>query len=232
MFRVRPALLIVALGASFARGDVVTTLSGSSLVVTGDSSSNALTIEPALDGVTVVGLYGTLVDGSSEVTFPGVRRLTVKLRKGSDRLTLTQVTLPQGIDSVELDDVRGGAVRIRTGNGNDWVSFFGPSSFDGLSVETSNGNDWVWVEGAWVSGDLDIDTGADDDDVTIVATLVTDDLDIHQGNDDDVLVLADVTVDDDTHLDGENGDDVLFFDGYIWFGDDLDIDGFNDGWWW
>jgi hypothetical protein len=240
MFRVRLALLIVALGASFARGDVVTTLSGSSLVVTGDSSPDALTIQGTSDGITVAGLYGTLVDGSSEVTFSGVRRLTVKLGKGSDSLTVTQVNLPDGLairlggghDSVELDEVRSGAVRIRTGDGDDAVGFFGPSSFDSVSVQTSNGRDWIWVDGAWVAGDLDIDTGADDDDVTIVATQVADDIHVHQGNDDDFLVLADVTVDDDTHLDGENGDDVLIFDGFIWFGDDLDIDGFGDDWWW
>jgi hypothetical protein len=240
MLRARAALLIVALGASLARGDVVSTLSGSSLVVTGDTSGNTLTIEGTVDGLTVTGLYGTLVDGSSEVTFSGVQRLTVKMRKGSDRLTLTQLTLPgkldvrlgKGHDSVELDDVRSGAVFIRTGDGDDAVGFFGPSSFDSVSVQTSNGRDWIWVEGAWVAGDLDIDTGADDDDVTIVATQVADDIHVHQGNDDDFLVLADVTVDDDTHLDGENGDDFLVFDGYLWFGDDLDIDGFGDNWWW
>jgi hypothetical protein len=240
MFRVRPWVLLVALGACVARADVVTTVSGSSLVVTGDSSPNAVAIEPALDGVTVVGFDGTLVDGSSEgITVPGVRRLTVKLGKGSDRLTLTHVTLPDGLDlrlgrgndSVWLDDVDGGASRIQTGNGHDAVSVF-DVSLNRLSVQTSNGFDFVELDRAWVSGDLDVDTGSDDDDVTIVATHIGDDVHVELGNDDDFALLADVAVDDDVEIDGEDGDDDLVFAGYIWIEDDLDVDGFGDDWWW
>src|SRR6185436_20161119 len=120
MLRVRSWVLLVALGASVARADVVTTLSGSSLVVSGDGSANAVAIEPGLDGVTVVGFDGTLVDGSSQgVTVPGVRRLT--LPDGLD------LRLGRGNDSVWIDDVDVGAARIQTGNGNDAVSVFDAS---------------------------------------------------------------------------------------------------------
>jgi len=241
MLRVRSSLLMIGLGACIARGDVVTTVSGSKLVVTGDSSPNAVAIEPALDGIAVVGLDGTLVDGSSEgVTVAGVQRLTVKLRNGNDRVTLTQVTFSNGLDlrlrrgndSVVIDQVSGGSARIQTGNGYDAVRVFGPSRFNSLSVQTSNGNDLIVLDGVSISGDLDIDTGSEDDGVEIVGTWVDNDMDVRLGNDDDFLVLADVAVNDDTDLDGENGDDALVFSGYIWFGDDLDIDGFGDDWWW
>jgi hypothetical protein len=38
-------------------------------------------------------------------------------------------------------------------------------------------------------------------------------------------------VDDDTDVDGESGDDAVVFAGYVWIGDDLDVDGFDDVWW-
>ena len=240
MFPIRRALPIVVFAASSAWGDVVTTLTGSSLVVTGDRSADAVTIEEAPGGLTVTGFGGTLVDGSSDVvTIPGVERLTVKLGDGNDRLTLTNVTLPRGFDlrlgrgndSVFVERASAGSSRIRTGNGYDDVIVFGVSRFDSLAVETSNGNDFVEVDDTFVSGDLKIDTGSDEDDVTVFATEVGNDMHMRLGNDDDVLVLVDVVIDDDTKLDGENGDDALFFDGYLWFGDDLDIDGFDDDGW-
>ena len=242
MPRLRSSLLIIALGAALAHADVTTTLSGSSLVVTGDSSPDVVTIAGAPDGIVVSGSNGTLVDGSAVgVSVPGVEKLTVKLRQGDDRLTLMNVTLSQGItvrlgrgnDSVEFDEVYGGAVTIQTGNGYDGVFVYGPSTLNNLWVGTSNGDDLVVVGGTWVRGDVNIDTGADDDQVHVVATQIGDDLDVHMGNDDDVLVLEDVTVDDHAHLDGDDGNDALFLYGYLWFGDDLDIDGFgDDDWWW
>jgi hypothetical protein len=232
---------IVTLAASVAGADVVTSVSGSAAVLTGDESPNALVIEPASDGIVVTGRGGTLVDGSADgVTLSGVRRLTVKLGSGADEITLTNVSLPDGLnlrlgrgnDDVVLDGVRAGATRIRTGNGYDFVSVFGPSRLDRLAIETSNGRDVVDVDGASIFGDLDVDAGSGDDDVTIVATQVSDDVRVRLGNDDDFLAIADVVVDDDTDVDGESGDDALVFAGYVWIGDDLDVDGFDDVWWW
>jgi len=241
VFRVHASLLIVALAASIARGDVTTTLSGSSLVVIGDTSSDSVSIEGVADGVTVAGLEGTLVNDSSQaVTVSGVEKLTVKLGDGADRLRLMHLTLPHGLvvrlgrgnDSVELDQVSTGTASIRSGYGNDAVFIYGPSTFDLLSVQTSRGNDLVVVSGVWVRGNLGVDTGSDSDQVNIIATQVGSNLYVHLGNDDDFAVLQDITVYGDTDLDGGNGDDVLVFAGYVWFGDDPDIDGFGDNWWW
>jgi hypothetical protein len=222
-------------------GDVTTTVTGSKLVVTGDDRADTVLIEPAADGVAVVGLDGTLVDGSSEgVTVPGVRRLVVKLHEGPDRLTLRDLDLPDGIDlrvgrgndGVLLDRVDAGATNIQTGDGHDAVEIFGPSTLKRLSVLTSADYDLVELDRVWVPGDVDIDTGSEPDDVTIVATEVGDDVDVDLGNDDDFLLIADVAIYDDTDLDGDDGDDVLVLAGYVWFEDDLDIDGFDDDWWW
>ena len=66
-----------------------------------------------------------------------------------------------------------------------------------------------------------MNAGADDDDV-----------DVHLGDGDDDVVLDDVAFHEDTHLDGEDGDDDVFFYGYTWFGDGLELDGFGDDDWW
>lgn len=235
------ALLVAGLGAVAARADVVITVAGSKVTLVGDDGADDVAIEPDGDGIAVVGLGGTLVDGSGErVTLPGVRRLVVKLHEGPDRLTLTGVRLPDGIDlrlgrgndDVLLDRVDAGKARIQTGGGYDAVRVYGPSTLNQLSVATGSDWDFVVLDGVWVPGDLTVDTGTEDDDVTIFATEVGDDVDVDLGNDDDVLVLADVVIDDDTDLDGDDGDDLLVLSGYVWFEDDLDVDGFGDDWWW
>src|SRR5262245_770487 len=137
------ALLVVALGATLARADVATSFDGSHLVVTGDGSPDDVSIDGGPDGIAVTGLDGTLVDGSSRpVIVSGVQRLTVKLKGGSDRLTIQHLTIPHrldvrvggGNDGVELDDVRAGATRISTENGSDWVNVLDSSRLKSLTV--------------------------------------------------------------------------------------------------
>jgi len=237
----RATLVLIALGASIARGDVVTSLSGPELLVTGDSAPNAIAITPAVGGIAVTGFDGTLVDGgSASVTFTGVQRLSVKLMQADDRVLVSQVTLAgslyvgvgKGNDSVELDQVFAGAVRIQTSKGYDAVRIFGPSRFDSLTVQLGTGADLLVVQAVDVGGDLTAIAGGDDDDVSIAGVTVYHDLDVHLGNGDDFLSVGDVAIGDDTHLAGDD-DDVLVLYGYLWFEDELDIDGFGiDDWWW
>jgi hypothetical protein len=236
------AVLIVALPLAIARADVVTSLSGSQLIVTGDASPDAIEITPALDGLVVAGAYGTLVDGSDRsAIFPGVERLTIKLKQGDDRVTITDVALSgklyvsggKGNDSVELDQVSAGTVKVETNGGYDDVRIFGPSYFDSLLVQTGSEGDLVVVQWLDVGGDLVVVAGDDDDDVEIAGVNVYDDLDVHLGNGDDFMALGDTAVDDDTHLDGGDDDDELVLYGYLWFADGFDADHFgDDGWWW
>lgn len=236
------AAMLVSLGAADALADVTTRVVGTKLVITGDRDPNAIAIQPAGDGgITVVGQGTTLVDGSSVgTTVPGVTRLVVKLRHGGDLVTVTQVTLREGIvirlgkgnDTVLLDRVDAGATRVRTGGGHDAVRVYGPSRHRHLSVLTSRGFDWVDVQDAWIPGDLYVDTGSEDDVVSLFLTDVGDDAAVYLGSDEDVLYLTDVWVYDDTDLDGDDGDDWLFFAGYVWFDDEVDIDGFGDDDWW
>ncbi len=236
------ALCVVASGASFAAADVTTQLDGSKLVVSGDDTPNALQIDAVPEGIRVLGTDGTLVDGSAlGVVVPGVERLVVKLGRANDRLTIQDLTLAKkldvrlgrGSDTLVMYGVQAGPTHVRSGNGDDWIEIDGPSRMKSLSIETSVGWDTVVIDDAWIPGDLYVDTGTDDDEVWIGDTEVGDDVDVKLGNDDDLLALADVSFDDDTHLDGENGDDALWLDGYVWFNDELDVDGFgDDDWWW
>ena len=239
----RAILIVFAFATTtFARADVTTSLSGSTLVVTGDDMADAIQLESAADGVSLVGVDGTLVDGSSaSITIPGVQRLTVKLGQGADRLTIRHLDLPKkldvhagrGNDRVVLDGVRAGWTHIVTNDGNDRVSITEASRFTRLVVDTGDGDDLVLLDTVRVSAGLDVITRAGDDDVEIVATDVGDDVDVELGDDDDDVVLADVVFHDDTDLDGGSGDDEAFFYGDVWIGDDLDLDGFGaDGWWW
>jgi hypothetical protein len=236
---IRLCAFVVLFGASLVRADVVTSLSGSHLVVTGDASADRVVIGPAPDGVTVAGVDGTLVDGSSAaVTVPGVQRLTVKLGRGADRLTIGSISLAKkldvrlgrGNDRVALDGVQAGATRIRSENGHDDVSIAGRASFKRLSVQAGSGRDSVSIDGAFVRRELAVDAGDGNDLVSIVATEVIDDVDVHLGDDDDACLLADVILHDDVHLDGDDGEDEAFFDGYVWVEDEFDVDGFGVIW--
>jgi hypothetical protein len=239
MFRAIGTVLVLLFAVSPARADVVTAVSGTQLTVTGDSSPNDVDVGSAPDGgVTVTGRNGTLVDGSANgVTVPGVLRLVVKLGKGSDYLMVTNVDFPDGLnirmgngnDTVILDGVTGGLASIRTGYGDDAVGVFYPTRLKQLGVNTSTGWDSVFVQGAWITGDLDVDTGSGCDAVSITGTEVDYDMNVELGNDDDYVELVDVAVGDDVELDGQNGDNFVVFAGYIWIGDDLDLDGFDDG---
>jgi hypothetical protein len=235
------SLAAVVLASTLAHADVVTSLSGVQLLLTGDASPDSITVTPALDGLTVTGFDGTLVDGSTEgLTFSGVHGLVVKLMQGNDRLTIRQVDLPgklfigagKGNDAVQLDQVFAGAVRIQTSKGYDAVWIYGPSYFDSLSVQMGVGSDLLVVGGVTVGGDLDVVAGGDDDDVSIAGVDVYDDLDVHLGEGDDFLSLGDVFVGNETHLDGDDGDDGFVLYGYLWFDDGIDVDGFGGDWWW
>lgn len=226
-----------------ARGDVVTSLAGTQLTVTGDDTPDAVDIEPSPGGLSVTGFAGTLVDGSTlPATFAGVTRLTVKLGPGADTLTIRQVTLDgplklglgRGNDAVELDQVFAHKLGIRTSKGYDAVRIYGPSRLGSVSIQSGSGNDLVVLDGASVEGRLDVDAGADDDDVNVVATRVTGDVDLHLDDGDDVLVVGDVTFEDDAHFAGGHGEDVLVLYGYVWIWNDVDVDDFgdDDSWWW
>ncbi len=240
------AFVMLVIGAAAARADVVSSLQGSHLYLTGDASPDSIEITPADGSIEVTGFDGTLVDGSSDaVTFDGVRRITIRLMQGADRLLMTWVTLPgvldigmgKGDDLVDLDEVYAGPLRIATSQGYDVVNVFGPSYFESLLIRTGSGNDLTVVEAVSVDGSFDIISGNDEDDVSIAGIDVYDDLDVRLGNGDDLLWFGDAFVAEDTDLDGQSGDDWLDLFGYIDLWEDVDIDGFGDdccccGWWW
>jgi hypothetical protein len=234
-------LALAFAAASLAWADVSTTVSGGALLVTGDDSADRIRIGSASDGVTVAGEDGTLVDGTTEVTIPGVQDLKVTLKRGRDHVTIEDLQLANGLDvhsgngndRVVLDAVRAGWTRIVTGLGFDGVRVIRFSRLGNLRVDTGGHSDVVSLDEVSVRHDLDVTTRGGDDYVEMVDTDVGDDVDVDLGDDDDDVVLADVTVDDDMHLDGDDGGDEAFFYSDVWWGGVLDLDGFDDDvWWW
>jgi hypothetical protein len=234
-------LALAFAAASLAWADVSTTVSGTTLLVTGNDSADLIRIGSASDGVTVAGEDGTLVDGTTQVTIPGVQDLKVTLKRGRDHVTIEDLQLDNGLevhsgsgnDRVALNAVHAGWTRIVTGLGFDRVKVIGFSRLGNLRVDTGGHGDVVRLDEVWVRSDLDVTTRGGDDYVEMVDTYVGDDVDVDLGDDDDDVVLADVTVDDDMHLDGDDGEDDAFFYGDVWWGGVLDLDGFDDdGWWW
>jgi hypothetical protein len=236
----RVVIAFLAFGASLAGADVAASLSGSMLKIEGDASPDTIVIQAVPGGgVVVSGREGTLVNGSAlDVPVVGATRLRARLRGGADRLTLVDVTFDDGIgirlgdgnDAVVLERAHAGATRIRTGDGWDLVGVYGPSRLRHLSVLTARSPDSVVVDGISIRGNLYVDAGSEDDDVSVVFTEIGNDARIFLGSDEDLLFMADVAVYDDTDLDGEDGDDWLGLAGYIWFDDELDIDGFDGDW--
>jgi hypothetical protein len=234
------AVLVLALAARAAHGDVVTEFDGTRLLVSGDEQPDTVTLDPTPGGILLTGTNGTLVDGGlAPVLVSGVRRVALELHGGSDRVTVNAVDLPDGIgmrlgdgdDEVVVNGAFLGKTKIRTGNGNDaiWIA---DTRAERLYAQTNRGWDSVVVHDSWIPGDLQVSTGSDEDYVEITATEVGNDARMRLGNDDDDLFLADISFDDDTSLDGSSGANGLFFAGYVWFGDELDIRDFGDDWWW
>jgi hypothetical protein len=237
------ALAILVTVAGAARADVVSSLQGSHLFLTGDAAPDSIEITPSDGSIAVTGFDGTLVDGSSgAATFGGVRRITIRLMQGADRVLMTWVTLPgvldigmgKGNDVVELDEVWAGPLRIATSQGYDLVNVFGPSFFESVSIRTGNGGDVVTVEATGTGGSFDVIAGEGDDDVSIAAIDVYDDVHVKLGGGGDALWFGDAFVAEDTHLDGGSGDNWLDLFGYLDLWDDVDIDRFDDDWccWW
>lgn len=239
----RFTLALLLLGAGVARADVVTALSGSHLRITGDDSPDAIAITPGdQGGVTVTGFDGTLVDGSSDaITFFGVRSVTVRLMHGADHVAVAwlgfrgtlDIGMGKGNDTVDLDEVVGGTLKIATSQGYDVVNLFGPSYFDWARIRTGSGSDLITVDGVAVGSDLYVVAGRDDDDVVLEGIEIYDDVDVHLSDGDDVLWFGYAEVWDDTDLDGDGGDNWLDLYGYVDLWGDVDFDDFeDDDWWW
>lgn len=118
-------------------GNVLVSQKGTSVSITGDDGSNEIAIIPGplANTVTIVGLNGTLVNGTTSANASNaVKTFKINLGDGNDNLRIDDVTLP--------------ALTMNLGNGNDVLEF---ERHDDLGIKTTingkanikggNGND-------------------------------------------------------------------------------------------
>src|SRR6185369_13366303 len=88
-------ILSVCAGRVWALGSVRANVSGDKLTITGDDAPNAVQVIPGVgpDAFVVVGLEATVVNGALSATFSGVKKLSIDVKGGADRVELTDVVL-------------------------------------------------------------------------------------------------------------------------------------------
>ena len=236
------AALLVVLGAADARalGDVTATVTSGKLTVTGDDAPNAVQV---LAGVgpgafIVAGIDGTLVNGSLSTTVSGVKKLSIDMKDGVDRVELLDVVL-DGSLLVNLGDgsdsfvMQGGRVRtkaeIKGGKESDDIRIRQGARFgDHLFVRGGKKIDTIVVTDASIGGDSEIKGGGGNDTITVQFTTLDDgaNLVVGGGDGDDHTLLTENAFEHVQVYMGD-GDDELQIEGCDFEGE-LRAEG-NDG---
>lgn len=167
-------------------GSVTATFSQGSLLLSGDTAANDVSIQIGTvpNQVSIIGNNGTQINGPSTGTVTG--SLTIDLGAGDDTVTWTgeqdwpsphsklnlaqlRIVTGDGADAVIVEDVRvQGSLVIDTGRGDDSVGI-GNLWAGSVSVTTGDGNDQVGFGGLegpdvpdplLINGSFTIDTGA------------------------------------------------------------------------
>jgi hypothetical protein len=154
--RLRSARLVVETLESRCTpaGHVAAVLSGSTLVITGDATDNAIQVEDSTGGVLVSGLSGTLINGINSQTFSGVSSLRIQMNQGNDVVYLGGI----GWHCIEEGDVNlcvgiggsltlSGSLSVDLGAGNDQLTFINTSVGGSTSIKAGAGDDVVAVNG-------------------------------------------------------------------------------------
>lgn len=182
-------------------GNVIASLNGSHLTVTGDAADNAIDITILNGGIQVRGLNSTTINGGTDAFI---------VAAGTDTLA--------------------GNVVIQMAGGNDSVSFSRGIKFDGIvDVHGQAGNDSISANGVTFNSHALFRGYAGNDTFSIQDTTVNGSLYIHGHQDNDLISLKTVTLNGYTEIKGHDGDDgvslnAVTSNGYLaiktGFGDD------------
>lgn len=160
-------------------GNVVASLNGSHLTVTGDAADNAIDITILNGQIQLRGLSSTTVNG---VTTPFV--------------------VAAGTDTLE------GNVLIRMAGGNDSVSFTRGIKFNGVvDVHGQAGNDSIAANGVSFKSHTYFWGYEGNDTFSVQDTTVDGSLVIHGNQDNDLVTLKTVTLNGFAEIKGQDGDD-------------------------
>jgi cyclophilin family peptidyl-prolyl cis-trans isomerase len=160
-------------------GNVVASLNGSHLTVTGDAADNAIDITILNGQIQLRGLSSTTINGAT-----------------------TPFVIAAGTDTLS------GNVLIQMAGGNDSVSFTRGINFNGVvDVHGQAGNDSFAANGVNFKSHAYFWGYEGNDTFSVQSTTVDGSLVIHGNQDNDLITLKTVTLNGSTEIKGQDGDD-------------------------
>ena len=160
-------------------GNVVASLNGSHLTVTGDAADNAIDITVLNGGIQLRGLNSTKINGGTEAFI---------VAAGTDTMA--------------------GNVVLSMAGGNDSVSFTRGVKFNGyVDVHGESGNDSIAANGVTFKSEAYFWGYEGNDTFSLQATTVDGSLYIHGNQDDDLISLKTVTLNGPAEIKGQDGED-------------------------
>lgn len=186
-------------------GNVVTSVTGGTLKITGDNSANELTVEQTSAGLQVQALNGTRLNGilNGVLTVSNPTQMNIDLLGGNDRLSMA--------------DFLGGGVSVKLGNGNDQLNLLGITNDGAMVIDLGSGNDGLAANlGGPVSADPNVCggnftllAGAGNDRLIIQSLNALANLTIDAGAGQDVVFLGSGSTNGITTIALGAGDDIM-----------------------
>lgn len=228
--------------AAWALGNVTVSVAKGKMSIVADDNPNVIQITPGIGpgAFVVTGLDGTAVNGASTTGVTDVRKVSIDMQGGQDRVELLAVDIEETVLAklgTEQDAflMQGGRVRgkleVKGGKDGDDVTVRGDARVGGkLIIATGKKNDTITINNTSVGGGLRISSGSGSDTITVQFSTFDQNQEalIEAGDGADRVELIDVDFEDDFELALGNGDDSAAvqdcdFDGEIFAdGDDGD----------
>jgi len=157
-------------------GNVTVNVSGGSLLIRGDNSSNGVMITQGPGSYTYI-ITGftqnggpTTINGQASVTVGGVsENFDIQLRRGNDFLFLNGVVVP---DELIVD----------AGDGNDRVLLRNSFASSESVIETGNGNDFLQIANTRFNNEFFADLGNGNDIFADINSVFADDVAVNGGS--------------------------------------------------
>ncbi|MFN9720949.1 MAG: peptidylprolyl isomerase [Planctomycetota bacterium] len=188
-------------GRALLAGNVVASLRGGHLTLTGDNSVNAIEVAVEDNNGVVRGLNETTVNGGTTAFIAA---------SGSDTISgSTRIFLKNGNDSVVFSrGVKlGGAVTVEGGAGNDTMSSTNATFLRSVSLNGGAGNNTFSLQSSSIQSSMVMTGSSGEDLVTLKDLTNTGSITVHSGAGDDGVSLNDVSGTGSYYLETGAGDD-------------------------
>ncbi|MEJ7594591.1 MAG: peptidylprolyl isomerase [Planctomycetaceae bacterium] len=210
-------------------GNVLASLSGAHLSVTGDTVDNSLEVTVVNNQVVLRGLSNTTINGSAALfviatnsdTAPG--NITIQTGAGNDTVIFSRNVKVSG--STWLDGGVGNDVLSVTGAtfqqtvsiygraGNDTISVQNATTEGLLRIKGKSGNDLISLTNLTANGEIRIEGNQGDDGVSFNNVTTNSHTKINTGSGDDDLVIRDSTLNGALRVRTKQDSDMLLMDG-------------------